>query len=344
MKCRPDEFKKVEESLIEEGFCLFRDSWELMDELKPKPPIERSGIYVHLAFVGNETWYYVGLSKDVRKRFMQHIKNHTDFVKSSWLPSRLEDLVKLELKFMTLLQGHGILLRNTLKPRPAFKWRDYKPIFEADEAAAWCTDSAASKAIHRWDDYELENNYGKRYVQFKADTGYDERILDFVNLYVRKCIFLHEKTEQVFWNITCMNPGLYEQPCQRDKAFVRINIHMPETMTVVKNLTYAEDPPLGYNFHVAKDILPETSVKRIEKQFRTKARPGNYKRTGGEQIQFAVHDIDRAFGLLEDSEFVRAIRHGNLRLMQMGLLARRLSQSHCLPLAKEALSRPVKLS
>jgi len=332
-------FKEVELSLVNEGFCSFSDSWKLMDDLKIRKPSERSGIYVHVAFVGEETWYYVGLSKDVRKRFTQHIKNHTDFVKSCWLQAPVEELVQLELKYMILLQSHGVLLRNTLKPRASFKWSDYKPIFQKESTDAWCESHTISAERHVWDNYELETIYQKRFNQLEADKDFNDRILDLINDYVRKCIFLHPKTEQIFWNITCMNPGLYEKPFNRNKAFVRINIHMPETFTIVQNHTDPKYPPLDFNFHVAKDRLSLESVKRIEKQFQTRARPGNYKRTGGEQIQFAVDTIEQAFALLEDKEFVRAIRYGNTRLMQMGLLARRLSQSHCLPLAKAALTR-----
>ena len=129
-----ESFRRVESALTSHGFSDFADSWTLMDELGKRKPDERSGIYVHVAFVGNETWYYVGLSKDVKKRFMQHIKNHTDFTKSCWLPASESDLVKLELKFMLVLQEQGVLLRNTLKPRAAYKWSDFKPIFENCEA------------------------------------------------------------------------------------------------------------------------------------------------------------------------------------------------------------------
>lgn len=337
-------FREIELALIEEGFCEFSDSWKLMDGLKIRKPAERSGIYVHVAFVGEETWYYVGLSKDVRKRFTQHIKNHTDFVKSCWLKAPLEKLVQLELKYMILLQSHGVLLRNTLKPRAAFNWSDYEPIFEEKAVEAWCSGKTISTARHNWNDYELEKNYQKRYAELKSDDTFSERLLDLVNTYVRKCIFLHQKTEQLFWNITCLNKGGYVNEKGEkvdDLAFIRINIHMPETLTVVKYFDPPGQPSLGFNFHVAKDSLTSDTVARIEKQFKTKARPGNYKQTGGEQIQFAVHDIERAFSLLDDEEFVKAIRRGNVRLMKMGLLARRLSQSHCLPLAKAALTRPV---
>ena len=339
-----NKFKEVEKGLVNEGFCSFSDSWKLMDELKTRKPSERSGIYVHVAFVGEETWYYVGLSKDVRKRFTQHIKNHTDFVKSCWLQAPLEELVQLELKYMILLQSHGVLLRNTLKPRAAFKWSDYKPIFEQESVEAWCNGKTISTETHNWSDYELENNYQKRYSKLKSDDAFSERLLDLVNTYARKCIFLHQKTEQLFWNITCLNKGGYVNDKGEkvdDLAFIRINIHMPETLTVVKYLDSLDHPALGFNFHVAKDELKPDTVARIVKQFKTRARPGNYKQTGGEQIQFAVHDIQRAFGLLDDEDFVRAIRRGNVRLMKMGLLARRLSQSHCLPLAKAALTRPL---
>jgi hypothetical protein len=312
-----------------------------MDELGKKKPIERSGIYVHVAFVGDETWYYVGLSKDVKKRFMQHIKNHTDFTKSCWLPAPESELVKLEIKFMTVLQEQGVLLRNTLKPRVAFRWRDLKPIFEDGKAESWCDIESISTELYASDDYELETNYAKRYLDFKNNKDYDDRLLDFLNLYVRKCIFLHHKTEQIFWNITCLNRGLYSKPFEKNIALIRINIHMPETMTVIQNHTIPDDPPIAFNFHVAKDILSNDSIQQIERRFRTEPRPGNYKRTGGDQIQFTVWDIEHAFALLDDHEFVRSIRYGNLRLMRMGLLARRLSQSHCMPLAKDALTRPI---
>lgn len=336
-----ESFRLVESALTSHGFSDFADSWTLMDELGKRKPDERSGIYVHVAFVGNETWYYVGLSKDVKKRFMQHIKNHTDFTKSCWLPASESNLVKLELKFMLVLQEQGVLLRNTLKPRAAYKWSDFKPIFENGEAESWCDTQDTSRELHIWDDYELESNYAKRYAEFKANKDYDERLLYFINMYVRKCIFLHHKTEQIFWNITCLNPGLYSKPFEKNIALIRINIHMPETMTVIQNHTIPDDPPIAFNFHVAKDILSKDSIERIEKRFRTEPRRGNYKRTGGDQIQFTVWDIEHAFALLADQEFVRAIRYGNLRLMRMGLLARRLSQSHCLPLAKDALTRPI---
>ena len=126
------------------GFTPFRDSIELMDELAARGPDGRSGIYVHF-FSGPEEWFYLGLSVDVRKRYQQHIKNHTDITKSAWLSAPKDELVALELKYLSLMQGHHANLRNILKHREQYRWEDFKDIFEGGHGERWLAQSGPQR-------------------------------------------------------------------------------------------------------------------------------------------------------------------------------------------------------
>jgi hypothetical protein len=143
----------------------------------------------------------------------------------------------------------------------------------------------------------------------------------------------------MFWNLTCLNPGLYSKPYDKLTAFLRINIHMPEVFTAILNEHYDGSPRMSFNFHVAKDQFTKEDLARYREDWSLVAHPGNYTATGGRQIQFVVSNLDDAWTLLADPVFRRAAKVSNLRLMRRGLLARSLSQAHCLPLAKATLSK-----
>ena len=337
----PSSFKLIEADLVAAGFTPFRDSTELMDELAALGPQGRSGIYVHF-FSGDEEWFYLGLSVDVRKRYQQHIKNHTDIIKSAWLSVPKEDLVAAELKYLSLMQGHHANLRNILKHREQYRWEDFQDIFEGGHGERWLDQSGPDLSPYAKIDKELEANYAKRLAEFKEHPEFTEELLDLVNFYVRHFILMPAKTDQMFWNVTCLNPGGYNKPFDQLIAFLRINIHMPEAFTLILNETYEGTPKLTFNFHAAEDQLSDEDIERYNTDKQLALNKGNYASTGGKQVQFSMHDIETAWKLMRDPVFQRAVKVSNLRLMRMGLLARRLSQSHCLPLANEALGRTLR--
>jgi hypothetical protein len=334
----PSPFKVIETDLMTAGFTPFRDSNELMDELAALGPDRRSGIYVHF-FAGEEEWFYLGLSVDVRKRYQQHIKNHTDIIKSAWLSAPKDELVALELKYLSLMQGHHANLRNILKHREQYRWEDFKDIFEGGHGERWLAQSGPDLAPYDKQDKELEANYAKRHAEFRAHPDFSEELLDLLNYYLRNFVPMPTKTDQMLWNVTCLNPGGYNKPFDQLIAFLRVNIHMPEVFTLILNETYEGTPRLTFNFHAAEDQLSDEDIERYNADKQLALNRGNYASTGGKQVQFSLHDIGTAWKLFRDPVFQRAVRVSNLRLMRMGLLARRLSQSHCLPLAKEALER-----
>jgi hypothetical protein len=337
----PSPFKVIETDLMEAGFTAFRDSTELMDEIAVRGPDGRSGIYVHF-FAGEEEWFYLGLSVDVRKRYQQHIKNHTDIIKSAWLSVPKDDLVAMELKYLSLMQGHNANLRNILKHREQYRWEDCREIFEGGHGDRWLEQTGPDQTPYAKVDKELEANYAKRYAEFKAHAEFDEQLLDLLNYYLRNFVPMPTKTDQMFWNVTCLNPGGYNKPFDQLIAFLRVNIHMPEVFTLILNETYEGTPKLTFNFHAAEDQLSDEDIERYNADKQLALNRGNYASTGGKQVQFSLHDIGTAWKLFRDPVFQRAVKVSNLRLMRMGLLARRLSQSHCLPLAKEALGRTLK--
>jgi hypothetical protein len=334
----PSPLKVIEADLMAAGFTPFRDSTELMDELAARGPDGRSGIYVHF-FAGEEEWFYLGLSVDVRKRYQQHIKNHTDIIKSAWLSVPKDDLVAMELKYLSLMQGHNANLRNILKHREQYRWEDCREIFEGGHGDRWLEQTGPDQNPYAKVDKELEVNYAKRYAEFKAHAEFDEQLLDLLNYYLRNFVPMPTKTDQMFWNVTCLNPGGYNKPFDQLIAFLRVNIHMPEVFTLILNETYEGTPKLTFNFHAADDQLSDEDIERYNADKQLALNKGNYASTGGKQVQFSLHDIGTAWKLMRDPVFQRAVKVSNLRLMRMGLLARRLSQSHCLPLAKEALGR-----
>lgn len=334
----PSPFKVIEAALVAEGFTPFKDSLQLMDEVAARGPDQRSGIYVHF-FAGDEEWFYLGLSIDVRKRYQQHIKNHTDIIKSAWLPAPEEQLVALELKYLSLMQSHHSNLRNILKHREEYRWEDFKDIFEGGHAERWLLDPKPDLSAYDKVDKELEANYAKKFAELRAHPDFSEEMLELLNHYVRHFILFPTRTDQMFWNMTCLNPGGYSKPYEQLTAFLRINIHMPEVFTAILNEHYEGSPRMSFNFHVAKDQFTKDDLARYASDWGLKAHPGNYSATGGKQIQFVVNNLEDAWTLLADPVFRRAAKVGNLRLMRQGLLARRLSQSHCLPLAKAALAQ-----
>jgi hypothetical protein len=336
----PRPFAVIEAALMKEGFTAFQDSQSLMNELAALPPKGRSGIYVHF-FAGAEEWFYLGLSVDVRQRYYQHIKNHTDIIKTAWLPAPRENLVALELKYLSLMQEHQAQLRNILKHREDYRWEDFQDVFDDEKANAWLMDPYQDRTDYDVVDKELEANYAKRFATLEAHPDFREDHLDIINYYLRNFVFDPAHTAQMFWNVTCLTNGGYEEPFDKLTALLRINIHMPEVFTLILNEDYPGQPRLTFNFHVAADHFSEEDLARFEKTFGGQPHPGNYRATGGPQCQFQAADVEGVWALFRDPAFRIAAKVSNIRLMRQGLLARRLSQSHCLPLAKAALSRPI---
>jgi hypothetical protein len=237
------------------------------------------------------------------------------------------------------MQGHNANLRNILKHREQYRWEDCREIFEGGHGDRWLEQTGPDQTPYAKVDKELEANYAKRYAEFKAHAEFDEQLLDLLNYYLRNFVPMPTKTDQMFWNVTCLNPGGYNKPFDQLIAFLRVNIHMPEVFTLILNETYEGTPKLTFNFHAAEDQLSDEDIERYNADKQLALNRGNYASTGGKQVQFSLHDIGTAWKLFRDPVFQRAVKVSNLRLMRMGLLARRLSQSHCLPLAKEALGR-----
>ena len=336
----PSPFRTIESALMAEGFTAFKDSLALMDEIAERGPDQRSGIYVHF-FAGEEEWFYLGLSVDVRKRYHQHIKNHTDIIKSAWLPAPEDQLVALELKYLGLMQSHHANLRNILKHREDYRWEDFREIFEDGHGEKWLQSPLPDLTPYEKSDKELEVNYAKRFAELRAHPDFSEDMLDLINHYVRHFILFPSKSDQMFWNLTCLTPGGYSKPYEKLTAFLRINIHMPEVFTAILNEHYEGSPRMAFNFHVAKDQFTKEDLARYREEWGLKGHPGNYSATGGRQIQFVTNNLEDAWTLVADPVFRRAAKVSNLRLMRQGLLARALSQAHCLPLAKAALARPM---
>lgn len=291
------------------------------------------GIYF-LHFANDQ--YYVGLAKNVIKRYSQHRQIHTDIVRISFKQIPLDSLKQEESLDIEFFKSR-VRLRNIDEMEDLIMRRKFDELVEDS-----FTDQFLSN-IHyndwngnKYVNDELQTNYKYREAhKLLSDQSYFPDFIKALKFYVQSCIPAPVKTEYSFWSITCFKPKN-----NSEHIVARLNIYQQEVFTVYFNRNHHGELRLDYKFHLAETpLLDENgrqSIKNTIKRQYPSVEFHDFKyRTGGkDQIRVWVsrQDIKHLFQL---PEFIKAIRLHNLRLMRKGTNMNRVS--HCMDLAQEAL-------
>lgn len=281
-------------------------------------PNKRCGIYILHTSNGE---HYAGQAIDVTRRYVQHIKNHTDIVKISFKRVPQKKLNQEEQKVIHTLEHEGLLLRNIAYASIPHGESDFDLVMPVKEQEKWLKnlDIVGDKFKRRIVDEGLRRKYRGRLASFMKKE-YANQVVELLRNYVQLCIPAARRGEVSFWVVSCL---------PQKNVYSRINIFWPEVLTV-----FVDKKELWFSLHLASSPFEKFSNKIWRKL--DKKCPSldffdhKYEKGGSDQVQVLV--IASEFKeFIQTPDVLRAIRLFNYRLMKKGTCVRK--NNHCLDLA-----------
>jgi hypothetical protein len=288
-------------------------------------PGKRCGIYVFTFTNGD---WYAGQAKDVTRRFVQHIKNHSDIATIRFRQVATNQLDHIEQDTIHSLEISGCKMRNIVFTCDVAGERDLDLLMSLSDQDEWLKGGdCKTKGSIRLNDQALHTRHRAKYHKWEQIPQTPD-ILNALHLYIQACIPAPQLTEAVFWSLTCL-PG-NKKP---DSGVLnRINIYLQEVLSVYQNKS---DPEIEYNFHLARSPLRKAfgpGLIRFRLQFPWTHISGHkYKPGGNDQISLTCYGHKAFVNLIQQTSVLSGIRLLNLRLMRKG--ANIWSRYHCLDLA-----------
>jgi len=322
--------EQVEARLAEMGFSPFAPSIPLARRILRRRKALREGLFVHALPGGRD--FHLGISTDVGARILRDIADESDVESTAFLPGDVTLLADAELHVLRHLRQMRAKVRGTLLEPPG-DWRldlprmlrwlnDREALFDAPPPRR------AAAQLRRFD---------ARMRQLREHPRFDDRLLDLLSAYVRRCLPDPARTEGVFWSMTCLTQAYASEPESRTLA--RISVRRPAVLTV---LPAAEDSPADeaeISLLVAPEVLGAADLRRVNATPGLRAPTDVFRTADFPHTQVTVHAYADARRLLRIPGFVRACRLANLRLMRAGDLHPHVAAAHNHRLVQAALSR-----
>ncbi|AWM32109.1 GIY-YIG nuclease family protein [Hymenobacter nivis] len=324
----------LSEWLLERGFSLRHD-------VAGRPSIAAlfagsATCGIHILHFANEE-YYVGLAKNVVRRYVQHRRTHTDIVSLSFKPVEDALLKRVESAEIAFFKSR-VRLRNIDEMEDLIMERDVDKLVVPEVAARFLrevtyNDLSGEKYLNE----ELQANYRYRQCfQQLTQQPFYVALLAACKQYVHAGVPAPVKTEYAFWSVTCFPL----KPHKEDTIVLRLNIYQQEVFTVFRTTLANGKKSLEYWFQLAKTPLMElnngiSGMAMIRQQCSSARFDDHFYRTGGnDQLRLGVSAADFT-RLVRLPAFRKAVRLHNLRLMRKGTNMNRVS--HCMDFAEELL-------
>lgn len=311
-----------------------------MDELKALGEGERRGIYVHVLHGG--THFYVGLSVDVRSRYLQHLETYGEIEHSSFLAvPEPEDLAPVEMEHIALLRDAGATLLNVLQPDEDMSAEQVAEMFDAEKQEAWLEDMGAyfDGGPKDYDAQDLPK-FAKRYSDLLAHKNHSEELLDLLSYFIRTFIPTPDKSEGYLWTLNCLTNAFQKHSA---RALFRISVHRPEVLTVVVNDKDPEMPSFFIMFTVAQGCVAPEDQESLMAIQDVSMEGVDYKTAKFPHFRINANTMDAAWRLFANPGFVRSMKKSVYELMRSGQTPKNFSQSHCLPLCHNVMSRKPRI-
>jgi hypothetical protein len=286
-------------------------------------PGQRCGIYV-LHFTNGE--FYCGQSVDVTRRFVEHIKVHTDIERISFKQILQDHLNAEEHSNIRTLEAQDFRLRNIALTSIPFGPSDLDLIMTQNEQNRWCNDlSFVDHVGTRIIEPNLRRKYRQRYEQLIA-LPYANETIRFLRAYAHSCLPAIRRTEVSFWSCSCL-PG---DTNGETEILARVNIYWQEVLTIG-----VHNEELFFSFHLAKKplITNQLTTKLFQWIYKISRGKHQYKPGGQDQTNLIVDGAGNALALIKTKNFLQAIRIFNIRLMKKGACTS--GRYHCLDLADQ---------
>lgn len=281
-------------------------------------PGKRCGIYV-LHFT--DGYFYVGQSKDVTKRFVQHRRSDShDDVDSIYFKQVPEPALDEEEADVTeQLEAANVRLRNILLVSWNGGEADFDEIMPSDEQERWLADLSLSgdADFKRLVDDELRSKYRRRFERFQAHPQH-EQVVEILREYVKFGIPAARRGEVSFWSVSCWpSKGL----------FARLNLYWQEVLSIYAT----EGGSTVISFHLAHSPLsqlPEAEQNSFFLRYASLEDANHRYRPGGaDQMNLYISQTE-VLRFIRETSVLQAIRLFNLRLMRKG--PSNWNRNHCM--------------
>lgn len=288
----------------------------------------RCGIYA-LEFANGEA--YVGKSRDVTRRFLQHKATYPDLIALWFRTLPKEELDEREQAAIRSLEASGLKLRNiAYSSLPRLK-SDLDAVASREEQERWLdAPLAESLGGERTNDPDLRRKLAGRLPRL-LELPDAELAISLLRTFARRCLFAPLRTELAFWSVTCLpKTGMVGE-----RTYSRVNVNWQEVFSIEE-----AEGQIWWSWRLARTPLVARhgpGLRSLLERF-----PGlemtehRYKAGGHDQLHLYTWDKEVAAAVLEDEELVRAMRRYNLTLMQKGPCA--WSAYHCFALADRLLA------
>jgi hypothetical protein len=275
---------------------------------------------------------------DVRARYQQHLETYGEIEHSSFLlVPEPDDLAPVEMEHIALLRDAGATLLNVLQPAKDMSAEEVAEMFDADKQEEWLDDMTAYfDGSHREYNPEEMPRFEKRYSDLLAHKNYSEELIDLLSYFIRTCMPTPDKSEGYLWTLNCLTNAFQKHSA---RALFRISVHRPEVLTVVVNDKDPEMPRFFIMFTVAQNCVAPEDIQTLTDIPDVKITEVDYKTAKFPHVRINADSIDAAWRLFANPGFLRAMKKSVFELMRSGQTPKNFSQSHCLPLCQQVMSR-----
>lgn len=322
--------EQVEARLVEMGFEPFVPSLTLARRVLRRRRSAREGLFVHALPGGRD--FHLGLSTDVGARILRDLADEADVEATAFLPGDVLLLAAREPRVLRHLREMRARVLGTLCEPPG-PWR-----LDLRRLLAWVRDPEAlfdappprraAAQLRRFD---------SRMSALRAHPRFDERLLDLLSAYLRRCLPDPAQTEGVFWSLTCLTQAFAGQPDRLTLA--RLSVRRPAVLTVLPAPDGSPPDEAEVRMLLAPEALAAGELRRVNAVPDLEAHSDVYRTADFPHVQVVVRSYAAARRLLRNRGFVRACRLANLRLMRAGDLHPHVAAAHNHRLVQAALSR-----
>jgi hypothetical protein len=292
----------------------------------------RCGVYV-LEFANGEV--YGGQAVDVTRRYVQHLRTHSDIQRLFFKRVPKAGLNDFEKKVIQTLERSGHRTRNIIFASIITGERDLDLVMAPEAQARFENDLAFNDASgRRTNDVALRRKLDGRYSELLRRPHADV-VSTLLREYVPRCVPAFVRSELSFWSLSI--------PRRPVLVYARVNVGWQEVLTA-----FEEDGTCWFTFHVARSPLGlktgrTTFAGTALSRFRTLRTERHAYEPGGQDQAMLIVEAGEAFKLVRHPVFAKAARRMNLRLMRKSPTP--YGNFHCFALADRILSeQPINTS
>lgn len=289
----------------------------------------RSGVYL-LQF--SDGAFYIGLARDVVRRFSQHRRNHGDrIVGFSYQHVSIREMSERERHLIQQGERLGVPLDQTEWKTTPYGGSDFDDTVDPDDAQNWLHNPTWQfpndiRAQIPYDAGRLSRD-ARLFRRFSERSDRDD-LLRLLRTYVTATIPAPRRAEHDFWNVSCL-------PATSRSTWPRlfcVSISWMEILVVGHELR--NDGTLWGFVNCARSTISDTysGESELQRHFgHVTCDRRLYKWAGDDQMTIHFRDIGTAYALLSDAIVRKACALLNYRAMRKGLTT--WARYHCVALA-----------